>query len=245
MRALLGFVGLGFGASPFGLRLLHSNLAFGIRLPLLGAPFITEVILPRDDAGGLLDLALHAFDHSLDAGLWTAVLVFTHRVSFSFFAFPYPSLGARNRNDPHCPQLHDERPARQGISGCSSMPTGLLIGAVFGRSGAVDADFSIGLLARPDGTISDVLFNSPAFKAGLGPSEKIIAVNGRAFSGPVMALALKAAKGTTQPIDLIVENTGWFRTVHLDYHDGEKFPVLKRVDNTPDTLSEILKPLAK
>lgn len=117
--------------------------------------------------------------------------------------------------------------------------------AIFGRIGAVDASFSVGFTARPDGTISDVLFNSAAFKAGLGPSEKIIAVNGRAFSGAILALALKAAKGTTQPIDLIVENTGYFRTVHVDYHDGEKFPELKRVDNTPDTLSEILKPLAK
>jgi hypothetical protein len=33
--------------------------------------------------------------------------------------------------------------------------------------------------------------------------------------------------------------------VHLDYHDGEKFPALKRVDGTPDVLGEILKPLAK
>jgi predicted metalloprotease with PDZ domain len=117
--------------------------------------------------------------------------------------------------------------------------------AFFGRSGGVDAYFSAGLVARGDGTISDVLIASPAFKAGLGPAEKIIAVNGRAFSGPVLGLALRAAKGTSQPIDLIVENTNFFRTVHLDYHDGEKFPVLKRVDNTPDVLSEILKPLAR
>ena len=117
--------------------------------------------------------------------------------------------------------------------------------AVFGRNGVVDAYFSAGILASSDGTISDVLFGSPAFKAGLGPAEKIIAVNGRAFSGPVFALALKSAKGTSQPIDLIVENTGYFRTVHLDYHDGEKFPVLKRVDNTSDVLADILKPLAK
>lgn len=117
--------------------------------------------------------------------------------------------------------------------------------AVFGRSGAIDAYFSIGITARGDGNITDVLVGSPAYKAGLGPAEKIVAVNGRAFSGPVLALALRAAKGTSQPIDLIVENTGYFRIVHVDYHDGEKFPVLKRVDNTPDVLAEILKPLTK
>jgi predicted metalloprotease with PDZ domain len=117
--------------------------------------------------------------------------------------------------------------------------------ALVGRSGSVDAYFSAGIMARADGTISDVLVGSPAYKAGLGPAEKIIAVNGRAFSGPVMNLALRGAKGTSEPIDLIVENTSYFRVVHLDYHDGEKYPVLKRVDNTPDVLSEILKPLTK
>ncbi len=117
--------------------------------------------------------------------------------------------------------------------------------AIFGRNGGIDAYFSAGLMLRVDGTISDVLVGSAAYKAGLGPAEKIIAVNGRAFSGPVLVLAIKAAKGTSQPVDLIVENTGYFRIVHLDYHEGEKFPALKRVDGTPDVLGEILKPLAK
>lgn len=116
---------------------------------------------------------------------------------------------------------------------------------LYGRSGSVEEIFSTGLLMRSDGTITDVQVGSPAYKAGLGPDEKIIAVNGRAFSAPVMALALRAAAGTSQPIELIVENTDYFRTVHLDYHGGEKYPALKRIENTPDVLDDILKPLAK
>jgi len=117
--------------------------------------------------------------------------------------------------------------------------------ALFGRGGVIDAYFSAGIFARHDGVISDVRVGSAAYKAGLGPDDKIIAVNGRAFSGPVLALALKSAKGTTQPIDLIVENTDYFRVVHLDYHEGAKYPVLKRIDNTPDVLSQILTPLTR
>ena len=117
--------------------------------------------------------------------------------------------------------------------------------ALFARGGVIDAYFSAGIFARHDGIISDVRVGSAAYKAGLGPDEKIIAVNGRAFSGQVLALALKSAKGTTQPIDLIVENTDYFRVVHLDYHEGAKYPVLKRIDNTPDVLSQILTPLTK
>ena len=29
----------------------------------------------------------------------------------------------------------------------------------------------------------------------------------------------------------------------IDYHDGERYPVLERVDGTPDYLDEITKPL--
>jgi hypothetical protein len=32
--------------------------------------------------------------------------------------------------------------------------------------------------------------------------------------------------------------------VRLDYHDGEKYPRLERVQGTADLLDEILKPLA-
>ena len=35
-----------------------------------------------------------------------------------------------------------------------------------------------------------------------------------------------------------------FRTVRLNYHDGEKYPRLERVQGTPDLLDDILKPLA-
>jgi hypothetical protein len=31
--------------------------------------------------------------------------------------------------------------------------------------------------------------------------------------------------------------------IDLDYHDGEKYPVLVRADGTPDYLDEITKPL--
>lgn len=56
--------------------------------------------------------------------------------------------------------------------------------------------------------------------------------------------AIRAAKGTTDPIELIVSNDDEFRTVRLDYHDGEKDPRLERVRGTTDLLDEILKPLA-
>ena len=56
--------------------------------------------------------------------------------------------------------------------------------------------------------------------------------------------ASRTAKGTAQPVDLIVENAGLFGT-DLDYRDGLKCPVLERNGKEGDLLEEILKPMAK
>ena len=71
---------------------------------------------------------------------------------------------------------------------------------------------------------------------------KIVAVNGRRFSAEVLHDAIKGAKGATDPIELLVENTDYYKTYKLDYHGGEKYPHLVRDDSKPDMLSEIIKP---
>jgi hypothetical protein len=38
-----------------------------------------------------------------------------------------------------------------------------------------------------------------------------------------------------------VENTDYYTTYKLDYHDGEKYPHLVRDESKPDMLSDILK----
>ncbi len=108
----------------------------------------------------------------------------------------------------------------------------------------VDAWFSAGLMVSETGNIDDVRMDSPAFRAGLGPGTKVVAVNGHGYTADVLKQAVRGAKGTTDPIELIVSNDNEFRTVRLDYHDGEKYPRLERVQGTPDLLDEIIKPLA-
>ena len=79
----------------------------------------------------------------------------------------------------------------------------------------------------------------------LGPGMKIIAVNGRAYNAEILRDAIRAAKGASGPIELIVQNGEYYRTVRLDYHDGLKYAHLERDPARPDLLSEILKPHAK
>jgi predicted metalloprotease with PDZ domain len=103
--------------------------------------------------------------------------------------------------------------------------------------------WSIGLNVTSDGRIEDVLIGSPADQAKLGPGMQIVAVNGRQFTGQLLSDAIRDAKGNTNPISLIVVNTGTYRVLSLDYHDGLRYPHLERVDGTPDRLDDILKPM--
>jgi predicted metalloprotease with PDZ domain len=103
--------------------------------------------------------------------------------------------------------------------------------------------FSIGLRVAKDGGIADVRWNGPADKAQLAPGEKIIAVDGRIFSPDVLHEAIRAAKGSTEPIHLIVQADSFVSMATVDYHDGERYPALERIDGAPDYLDDITKPL--
>ena len=105
----------------------------------------------------------------------------------------------------------------------------------------VDGAFSIGLELREDGTITDTVEGMPAAVAGIGPGMKLIAVNGRQYSPEVLRDALKAGKGGSAPLELLVENTDYYKTYKLDYHGGERYPHLVRDDSKPDLLTEIYK----
>ncbi len=109
----------------------------------------------------------------------------------------------------------------------------------------LNAIYSLGFTVGSTGTVGDVIINSIGYNDGLAPGFQIIAVNGRAFTPTILRAAIDAAKGSGPAINLIVENTGYFKLITLNYHDGERYPQLERVDNTPDRLDDILDPLTK
>jgi predicted metalloprotease with PDZ domain len=115
--------------------------------------------------------------------------------------------------------------------------------------GGVNAWWSLGLRIGDGGRVTDVLVGSPADKAGFGPGMQIVAVNGRAYDDDLLKAALDQTKvGPTQrskePLEFIVSNTSYFKVLKIDYHDGQRYPVLERVKGEKDMLGEILKPLA-
>jgi len=119
-----------------------------------------------------------------------------------------------------------------------------MMGAAAGPRGrGVDCWYSIGLRVSGEGAIADVRWNGPADKARLAPGEKIIAVNGQIFSADALREAIRAAKGGAEPIHLIVQADSFVSMAEIDYHDGERYPALERVDGTPAYLDDLTKPL--
>jgi predicted metalloprotease with PDZ domain len=114
----------------------------------------------------------------------------------------------------------------------------------------VDLMASIGLLVddaaadeaesgdRP-GKLLDVLWNGPAFRAGLAPGMVILAVDGERYSATVLKAVIKASASSRQPIQLMLENGGSLFTVAVDYHGGSRYPYLRRLSGTPDRLSDL------
>jgi predicted metalloprotease with PDZ domain len=103
----------------------------------------------------------------------------------------------------------------------------------------------VSLDAGPDdrsGRVVDVAPGLPAEKAGLRPGMKVVAVNTRKWSPDVLRAALREAKTSAKPIELLIENEEEFATRAVDYHGGERYPRLERIPGTEDGLAAILRP---
>jgi predicted metalloprotease with PDZ domain len=101
---------------------------------------------------------------------------------------------------------------------------------------------SLGIFVLPDGTLRDVWMNSPAYKAGLGPGDKLTAINGQPYSSDALVQVVSDSKTTKNPIVLTAVRDGETATYNLEYHGGGKYAVLQRNAN-PDLLTTtILQP---
>jgi predicted metalloprotease with PDZ domain len=114
--------------------------------------------------------------------------------------------------------------------------------AVEARRHFADLTYSLGLSVGKDGAIGDVLWDGPAFKAGISPGMSVVAVNGHDYDADTLKDAVTAAaKDQSQGIDLLVKDFDQYKTVHVDYHGGLKYPHLVRDTSKPDTLADLLK----
>lgn len=110
------------------------------------------------------------------------------------------------------------------------------------KTGTINVSFSVGLQVGRDGEVSAVIWDSPAFKAGLDVGTVIQAVNGAAYSGDVLKAAIVAAQSSKDPIRLLVKNGPRYREVAIDYHGGPRYPRLQKVGTGETGLDKLLMP---
>lgn len=107
---------------------------------------------------------------------------------------------------------------------------------------AYDASASLGLVVTKTGAVADAIEGSIAARHGIGPGMKIVAVNGRKYTTERLEAALQEGQNEHQPLQLLVENTEYYRSVTLDYFDGPRYAHLVRDESKPDLLTPIISP---
>ena len=103
-----------------------------------------------------------------------------------------------------------------------------------------DETYSLGLAVstQSPGQVASVLWDSPAFRVGMTDGDKILAVNGEAFTADVLDKAVRAKA----PVSLTVENNKEVRTITVDYRGGPQYPHLEKIGAGPARLDAILTP---
>lgn len=102
--------------------------------------------------------------------------------------------------------------------------------------------FSIGLMLTPEGEIKEVLWEGPAFRAGVTAGSQILSVNGRAYDAEELQSAITAgARG--EPIELTLKVGKRTREVSIACPGGHRYPHLEPISGARTRLDEILTPL--
>jgi predicted metalloprotease with PDZ domain len=110
------------------------------------------------------------------------------------------------------------------------------------RSKATDLTYSGGLVVGNDGKVTTVIWDSPAFNAGLTVGTEIVAVNGRKFDGDALKQAIRNAGGNGKAAELLIKSGDLYRTARLDWHGGLRYPRLQKVGKGRGTLDALLAP---
>lgn len=109
-------------------------------------------------------------------------------------------------------------------------------------AGNVNLMFSLGLTADNEGTISEVLWEGPAFDAALTVGAQLLEVEGREFSPDALRDAVAQARGPGGCVRLKVRAGTRERSVEVACTTGHRYPHLERRAGERARLLEILAP---
>jgi predicted metalloprotease with PDZ domain len=99
--------------------------------------------------------------------------------------------------------------------------------------------FSIGLSVGDDGTLQEVIWEGPAYRAGLVAGAKLTRVNAEPFTPDRLKIAISEAEHRGG-LDVTVQRGARQRTVAIAYGGGHRYPHLKPIEGARPRLDEIL-----
>jgi predicted metalloprotease with PDZ domain len=105
-----------------------------------------------------------------------------------------------------------------------------------------DLLYSLGVTLDHSGAVAEVLWDGPAFNAGITVGTQIVAVNGEAYDADDLKDTITAAKAAPAPIQLLLKRGDRYETLSVNYRGGLQYPHLERVPNTPALLDDLLAP---
>jgi len=110
------------------------------------------------------------------------------------------------------------------------------------KTRGTDTSYSLGLVVNKDAAVTSTIWGSPAFDAKIDVGSTIVGVGGEAYTGDRLKAAIVAAKGSKEPIRLLVKNGDRLRDVAIDYHGGPRYPRLEKVGAGDGGLDRLLAP---
>lgn len=109
--------------------------------------------------------------------------------------------------------------------------------------GFADHSYSLGFSVNAKGGIGSVIWDSPAFEAGLTNADEIVAVNDDDFSLAALKAAIKGTQDRARtPVKLLVKKDKRYKTVTMDYRGGLRYPRLEKIAESPGGLDLLLAP---
>jgi predicted metalloprotease with PDZ domain len=93
-----------------------------------------------------------------------------------------------------------------------------------------------------DALLTEVVWESAAFKAGLTTQSTLIAVNGMSYKAGLLKDAITQSGKDGKPFELLVRNQDRYRTVTVSCPGGLRYPHLEPVAGKTDGLKAILSP---
>lgn len=108
----------------------------------------------------------------------------------------------------------------------------------------LDLSFSLGMKVGLGAKLIEVVWDSPAFAAGLTVGTELLAVDNRDYDNRWLLHAIDAGASSGAPISLLVRQRNRVRRVEIDYTGGQLYPALEPAGEGPRALDLALKPRA-